>query len=292
MTLNTKFIVIFSAIFSLAGCLYTPKKEKEIKDEIFEVKAKVLELERSTQEKGQHVDASTRRNAASTHTELERVNLELQRIKGELDAVKIAVRTGEVPGADPESDSLAKRVKDLETRLEAVELAAAASRSPSTTAAKNSNDPKKISVVEIRTAFNSKKFSYVAANADPIIQRLKTKGTKEEIAYYEAESLFRLNRFREAALKYADFVEQYTTSQRISHSKLRLGDCFKQLGDNQAAKSYYKEILTKFPKSEEASRAKEQLDALESKGASRSSRSAEKVKYSQKTNVTEAKKRG
>ncbi len=288
-------VLMCLAPLTLSGC-FTPKKEKEIKDQIFEVKTKLMELEKVSQEKGQTVDVS-RRNIASTHTEIERINVELQRIKGELESLKIATKTGEIPGSDPEADSVGKRIRDLEARVEAVELGsstksggAGAGAGAAGAAKVAPSDPKKISVNEIRSSFNNKKFSFVIANAEGVLQRLKTKGTKEEVAYYEAESLFRLSRYREAALKFADFGEQYSGSARISYSKLRLGDCFKQLGDAQAAKSYYKEILTKYPKSEEANKAKENLDALESKGASHSVKPA-KTKYSTST-PNEGRRRG
>jgi TolA-binding protein len=40
---------------------------------------------------------------------------------------------------------------------------------------------------------------------------------------------------------------------------MRLGDCFRNLGDAGTAKIYYEELIKEFPNSNEASKAKERL---------------------------------
>jgi TolA-binding protein len=263
--MNSALLVMVS-IMMLAGGCFTPNKEQKINDEFHEVKTRLLELERIATERGATTDASTKR-IASTHSELERINLDLQRIKGELESLKLMASTGEAPGASPETDSVAKRIRDLATRIETLELSASAK--PAIAAASASTSTKGVSVREIKDAFNSKKFSFVIANADLVLSRVKTKATREEISYFAAESLFRTNRYREAALKFNDFSEQFPTSQRLLQVKMRLGDSFRNLGDKNAAKSFYREIIAKHPKSTEASRAKDLLDGLEDKGSSR-----------------------
>jgi TolA-binding protein len=40
---------------------------------------------------------------------------------------------------------------------------------------------------------------------------------------------------------------------------MRLGDCFRHLGDNETAKLYYEELIRDFPNTDEAAKAKERL---------------------------------
>jgi TolA-binding protein len=252
-------------LLSLLPACFTPGKEERINQEFHDVKTRIVELERIAIERGATTDASSKR-IASTHSELERINLELQRIRGELDTLKVAAVNGELPGASVETDNVAKRIRDLSARMDAVE-ASAAQKSAVVSASKS-----QVSVKELKDAFNSKRFSFVTQHADSVIQRLKTKVTKEDIQYIAAESFFRLGKFKEAALRYNDFVEQHPGSQRLVQAKLRLGDSFKGIGEAGAAQSYYREIIAKYPKSPESTKAKEALEALEAKGASRYNR--------------------
>jgi TolA-binding protein len=43
---------------------------------------------------------------------------------------------------------------------------------------------------------------------------------------------------------------------------MRIGDCFKNLGDDTTARLYYEELIKEYPKSEEASKARESLAKL------------------------------
>ncbi len=78
-----------------------------------------------------------------------------------MDALKQSATTGEVPGGDPEADSVAKRMRDLTARVETLELSSASKVAAAATVAANNaqNANKPVSVKEIKDAFNSKKFS-------------------------------------------------------------------------------------------------------------------------------------
>jgi TolA-binding protein len=64
---------------------------------------------------------------------------------------------------------------------------------------------------------------------------------------------------RIAALKYNEFLESNPPKNYLPLVKMRLGDCFRNLGDAGTAKIYYEELIKEFPNSNEASKAKERL---------------------------------
>lgn len=76
-----------------------------------------------------------------------------------------------------------------------------------------------------------------------------------------AESQFRVGNIQEAALKFNDFVDSKPASH-LAEAKMRLGDCFRHLGDNATAKVYYDEVTKQFPGSPEATKAGERLGEL------------------------------
>ena len=66
---------------------------------------------------------------------------------------------------------------------------------------------------------------------------------------------------REAALKYNEYIES-KPKENMSVALLRMGDCFKQLGDAETAKIYYQELIQKYSGTSEAKQAKDKLAKL------------------------------
>ncbi len=83
--------------------------------------------------------------------------------------------------------------------------------------------------------------------------------------YLYSESLFKLGRIDEAAISYSELMEKKDLASRSSKVYLRLGDCFRFLGENKTALLYYQDLLRNHPKTEEAGYAKKYIDKLKSK---------------------------
>lgn len=261
---------------SMAGCL-TPAKERQFRDDIFSLQTRVLELESQLQQQGKSV-ASSGENAnqriASTSTRLERMEVDIQRMRGDMDALRVGVVTGQMPGADPEQEgSVAKTLTDLSARLAAVEdgqkqlldvieKASAASGSKSSASKAKSSDDKVKSHADLKKAFDGKRYKLVAESASAVLDATKKKAQKEEVVFMWAESLFKNGKLRDAALKFNDFVDMKPSGSKVPQAKMRMGDCFKQLGDKATAKLYYEEIVSQHPNSSEAKKAKEALARL------------------------------
>ena len=69
----------------------------------------------------------------------------------------------------------------------------------------------------------------------------------------------KLNRYKEAALQFNELVELKPAAKSMALAKLRLGDCFKAMGDKDTSKLFYDEVIAKFPDSPEAAKAKKSL---------------------------------
>lgn len=269
----------------LTGCL-TPAKERQFRDDIFSLQTRVLELESQLQQQGKSVQSSgdnANQRIASTSTRLEKMEVEIQRMRGDMDALRVGVVTGQMPGADPDQEgSVAKTLNDLSTRLATVEegqkqlldviekaSAAATGAKATSSSAKGkdkdkdkASDEKAKSYTELKKAFEGKKYKLVAESAASVLDGTKKKAQKEEIVFMWAESLFKNGKLRDAALKFNDFVDMKPSSSKLPQAKMRMGDCFKQLGDKATAKLYYEEIVSQYPNSSEAKKAKEALARL------------------------------
>ena len=69
-----------------------------------------------------------------------------------------------------------------------------------------------------------------------------------ELDYLYAESLFKLGNLKDAAIEFHDFLDSKPPVKYLPHAKMRMGDCYRHLGDKETASIYYEELITEFPK--------------------------------------------
>lgn len=268
----------------LCGCL-TPAKEKQFRDDIQNLQARVIQLESYLQERDKNfksVGDNVTQQIAATSTKMEKMSVELQKVKGDVDAMRVGITTGQFPGIDPSQEgSLTYTLNNLSERLTQVEadqeeiLSAIrkASGGKKDKGAKNEDkagkgkaesaekkSPPLSTAQEVRKAFEARKFKKVAEDAPNVLKKVKNKSQKEDVTFVLAESLFKDGQLREAALRYNDFLEMKPGEKsNIPLAKMRLGDCFRQLGDKATAKIYYEELVANHPDSSEAGIAKDRL---------------------------------
>jgi TolA-binding protein len=275
-------ILTCGVLASMAACV-TPAEKQQLRDDVFGLQTRVLQMENQLSAQGKEINTATSRQEASVSTRLDKIAIELQRIKGDIDALRIGVTTGQLPGTDPDQEgSVGKTLSQLSERITAVEdnqnkilgvidksveagkksdrkddkkdkEKAAKAAEKKATALKNLDD--------MRSAFDKKKYKVIAEEGEKVLAGLKTKKDKQEATYIMAESLYKAGNIREAALKYNDYIES-KPKENMSVALLRMGDCFKQLGDAETAKIYYQELIQKYSNSAEAKQAKDKLAKL------------------------------
>jgi TolA-binding protein len=276
-------ILTCSAFLTLTACL-TPAEEQQLKDDIFGLQSRVLQLENQLSVQGKEINSATNRQEASMGTRMDKITVEMQRIKGEIDALRIGVTTGQLPGADPDQEgSVALALSQLTERIATVEdnqnkILGVIDKSVDSkrtdkkdgAGAKDKDKDKKVAekkapslknLDDVREAFAKKKFKLVAEEGGKVLASVKGKKDKQEATFIFAESLYKSGEIREAALKYNEFIES-KPNENMSLALLRMGDCFKQLGDAETAKIYYQELIQKFSNTDEAKQAKDKLAKL------------------------------
>ncbi len=274
-------ILTCGVLLSLAACV-TPAEEQQLRDDIFGLQTRILQMENQLSAQGKEINTATSRQEASVSTRLDKIAIELQRIKGDIDALRIGVTTGQLPGTDPDQEgSVGKTLSQLSERITAVEdnqnkilgvveksvesgkkaekKEEKAKEKAAKAAEKKSTALKNLD--ELRTAFDKKKYKVIAEEGEKVLAGLTNKKEKQEATYIMAESLYKAGNIREAALKYNDYIES-KPKDNMSIALLRMGDCFKQLGDAETAKIYYQELIQKYSNSAEAKQAKDKLAKL------------------------------
>lgn len=81
-------------------------------------------------------------------------------------------------------------------------------------------------------------------------------------SYETAEELFDQKEWRKAILNYQRFRDANPKHKKFSDATYKIGVCFQELGMKDEARTFYDEVVSKFPNSAEAKKAKTRLKSL------------------------------
>ena len=242
-----------------------------MKQDIGRLQAQVVQMQNELKITDNSLKSSSNRRAANTNTKMERLGIDIQKMKGEIDAIRVGVVTGQLPGqTDDEGPSMAKklvavieRIEDLEKQQKKLlDIIEKSSKKSAKSAKTKKNRKSSKSFKSLNSAFKDKRYRHVKEDAPKVIRKYK-KGTKnrKEAQFIFAESLYKLGDIKSAALEFDEYLKSKPKS-KIAHANLRLGDCFRHLGEPATAKIYYDELLASYGKSSEAKIAQERLKKL------------------------------
>jgi TolA-binding protein len=269
---RSSFVIL---LITLSGCM-SARDGRVLQKDIFEVNTRLVGLEnllKQTDEKSSSTTKNSNLRQANSSTRVDRMQRDLQMIKGDIDALKIGVKTGKMPGSADEEQTVGLTLSRIEERLANLEETQAElitlleKRRPRKGKAKKSSSPKSLNgVASFRKAFARKHYTQVVNNIGRAI-KINKGNIKRELYYMEAESLFKLGKLSEAAIKFNKFIERYKSGSLASKSRMRMGDSFRHLGDHDTALIYYREALDGDLNRSERTAVKEKISKLKTKKA-------------------------
>ena len=83
--------------------------------------------------------------------------------------------------------------------------------------------------------------------------------TAEEATFLKAESHFAIKDFKKAIVEYSKFPERFTKSHYMPKALFQIGKSFESLGMKEDARTFYQELVEKFPRSTEAKKARNKV---------------------------------
>lgn len=293
----TFILSLMLTLLMLSAC-QTKSQIEERDRRIFALQTRLLKLEKHFWKENQAASKSGENismSLAESQNQQEEVLREFQSIKGELETLRHFTGLNKLNPDQVEPMGVAKRLTSLENKIprlsqaesrldqldkmqndilnkleELVNMQASLKKASSALAASRAtSSPKRnraqlSSLKDTEKAYNEKRYLHVVED----IQHLKNKAKKQdhfEISYLHAQSLFKLGRISDAALAFDELLKSKEIAKKASKVYLRLGDCFRLLGDKKLARIYYEELLSKYPSSAEVSLAEQYLDKLKTK---------------------------
>ena len=290
---SSHLILLSVLLFSHLAC--QTKEDLERDRKIFSLQTRILQLEKifhkenkSTQKTGKTLSLGL----AESKVRQEEVWETLQSLKGELQTLRHFTGANELSPESLSSQNLDKRFLSIEKKIEnlaevkekintldktqndilknmenLVKLAASlkkevkAQLAASLKKEKKKTRTKMSSLASYEKAFKEKRYLHVVEDYSSLSAKTKA-SNKARFGYLHAESLFKLGRISAAALSFDELLKEKNTGKKTSKIYLRLGDCFRLLGEKKTALIYYEELLEKYPKSKEVNLAKDYLKKL------------------------------
>lgn len=219
-----KIILLSSTVLSLSGCLMTRNEIEEVEQR------KVVQQQVTTMQK-------TNADAQSRFTE---VNEDLRAMSGRIEALenRITVLQKEKDKAQLLSDQ-----QLAETNKKVLLLQEESQK------------------LETQVAFLNQELVKVAAGTTTAANAITSSGKKED-QFQSGEDAMNKKEWREAILHFQKYRELYPKGKRYPNATFKIGQAFYELGMKDEAKTFFEEMVTKFPENPLAKQAKDRLKKI------------------------------
>lgn len=271
------------ACLLLSSCVVT-QQDLQMQRDLLETKRRLDEAERIVRELQADTAGGVRahvetlaRNQADFQAELDGVRVDLQSVQG---------RSGEQSRFNDElrqelsllRDELSLQVADHDQRLALLESRAAGAV-PDVTPAPAATAPSVVvppsqpqatpageSAPELydralRRIRNDQALADGRALMELFLKRYPEDALAVNAAYWVGETYYAEKAYDKAILQFEDVIQKYSEHPKVASAMLKQAFAFEALGDKGNSRLLLQRVIDRFPLSEEASRAKEKLQA-------------------------------
>jgi tol-pal system protein YbgF len=282
--LKTK--ALLCALFMVSACASTQETDimradiNDLKVSSYEMKKELAALKKSIEGMGMDESLSALREAqAGIFTQLQDMQKDIQFLRGRLDENKYFTEKtlkqdeSEIELIKAQLDKLDTGSKELALKLAAIESAlnelkksqpeAEAGGQPTAEAAgeKAPSTPEK----EYDSAYGlykEKKYKEARDALSAFIKNFPDHELAGNAQFWIAETYYADRDFENAILSYEDVIKKYKTNRKVPAAFLKQAFAFVEIGDKKAAKGILKELIGKYPGTEEAKSAEAKLKEL------------------------------
>lgn len=273
-----RYLVILSASLLLSSCV--TQQDLQTQRDLLEMKRRLADAERALAEiqadtsggVRAHVDTLAR-NQADFQAELDGVRVDLQSIQGGVgDQGRINDELRQELSLL--RDELSLQIADHDQRLVKLEGMAQAAPEPVKVAAsippkpepKVTPTPAGESAPELydralKTIREERKFAEGRDLMDSFLKRYPQHELAVNAAYWIGETFYAEKNFEKAILTFEDIIQKYGEHPKVASAMLKQALAFEATGDKETAKILLQRVVDTYPLSDEAKKAKEELQA-------------------------------
>jgi tol-pal system protein YbgF len=255
-------IPVLFLVGSVAGCIPT-QRDLRMEQDLEEMKRRLAQSERSvvTLRQDRSDKTSERlellaKQQAEIQAGLDTLRVESQSVNGRLeDMAQTNARLRE--DLSLVQDDLSLKVSALEERLSRVEEAQASrSVSPAATPAETPEAlyQQGLELIQKEGAFNRGR-----EQMETFLKRYPGHELAVNATYWVGEAYFGEKKYENAILQFQEVVQKHGSHPKAAAALLKQGLAFKALGDDKNARVILQQVIERFPKSDEAKKAREKL---------------------------------
>jgi TolA-binding protein len=117
-------------------------------------------------------------------------------------------------------------------------------------------------VFQLNAQVNALQAEKAAASAQASAAQATAAANSKRDSYEVAKELFNAKDWKKAILSYQKYRDEHPSGKKIADATYKIGVCFQELGMKDEAKTFYEEVMSKYPTSDEARRSKVRLKSL------------------------------
>ena len=234
-------------------------KIADLETEVAALKSRMDELEQREEKYRKEVDDAKKQQQDS--------NLQIRKDQADLKA--------ELEELKQQVTSLEEMLRELSDKLTALDQKASANSDALASlqnppAAEPASETKEAGVGadiynQALDSFKAKKYEVARAQFEAFLKANPNDPYSDNALFWIGETYYSEKNYKYAINEYARVQEKYPQGNKVPAALYKIGLCFEQLKKIPEASAMYKQLIEAFPASEEAAKAKGQLEKLSSK---------------------------
>jgi tol-pal system protein YbgF len=268
---------LFACLLGIGGCA-TQSDVNTIDNRLTEMELRDADISRQRQELKSDIEVRNqelRKQSAGLHALLEQMNEEIRVLNGRLEELEHSMKQQQSAVEESENkrqeklDRLAQltdqnsdKILRLEQylNLESTKKPLAVTTAPGVSAEKPLLEDELYG--SAKQAFDQGDFEAARMGFQEFIKRYPNSKNADNAQFWIGEIYYSEKWYEKAILEYQNVIEKYPTGNKVPAALLKQGLAFANIGDKPNAKLILEELRRKYPDSNEAKVAAEQLKAL------------------------------
>lgn len=271
-------LICFCCIAGVVGCV-SPNRVSNLHQRVTKLEmnnaalATALKESESSRDNGRQTNLDN--NYAELNATVEELRREIQIVRGKVEEADYSIQKGRqnVSTSPQDEDSRLSRLEERILRLEqylALESSAVDTKPPVAAIPKKTAPPvpvkTELSEAELyntaKQALDNSEFEASRASFDDFLKRFPKSANADNAQFWIGEAYYREKWYEKAIMEYQKVIETYPDGNKVASALLKQGLSFFNLNEKANARLILKEIIKKYPTSNEAKIAKEKLDTF------------------------------
>ena len=280
--MNKKNLLTLLAALLLAACLAPPAAAVDTKSQLIQIQTQLQIMQDNMTQMKQAFDErmGVMKDMVTQQTDnVNKMNTAIQNLQKTLGAQstdasgKVDQISGQVQALHDAVDELkarlakvSKQLDDIQSGQQNIGSPAAHPASPGAAAAPQAPPPDALYNDALRD-FNAGKNDLAAQEFTQYVQAYGNTDLAGNAQFYLGEVLYRQGNYQQAIVAYNRVLDQYPGGNKAAAAQLKKGYALLEAGQRDAAVQELRSLINRFPKSPEATQARDRLTKLGAAGA-------------------------